>query len=155
MIFVCAGIETNVGIICGCLPGIKPLLNQLFPKAFAPSTEVRTFKEFSSRRLRGARLSIHLPPRAHFQRPSSSSMVEVPVKLDQQWNPLESPRAVPLRTIRYDERTEHDAERQEDEAGVHLQHSVDHHENHAAPDLERQDDEPHTKRPTNETHTQS
>jgi hypothetical protein len=112
-VFVCAGIETNVGIICGCLPGIKPLLNRIFPKAFASATDSRTFKEFSrQRRLPGARLSIAPPPRARFHRPSSGSMVEVPIKLDQHWNSLESPTAFPLRNLSHDARYEQETERQ-------------------------------------------
>jgi hypothetical protein len=145
MVFVCAGIETNVGIICGCLPGIKPLLNRMFPKAFASATDSRTFQEFSRRRrLPGARLSIHPPPRVHYHRPSMGSMVEVPIKLDQHWNPLESPVAVPLRSVPGDIRLHQEHERRDVERGLGAipRHADDHTEDvdhqHPVDDLENQ-----------------
>jgi hypothetical protein len=152
MVFVFAGVETNVGIICGCLPGIKPLLNKMFPKAFAAPTESRTFQEFGRRRrLPGTRLSIHPPQRAHFHRPSSGSMIEVPIKLDQHWNPLESPvHVVPFRGIQQQDRFHSDVERRTEAEETHYEPELESHEeeleaqghpetvveHHAVPDLE-------------------
>ncbi|OCL10707.1 hypothetical protein AOQ84DRAFT_387322 [Glonium stellatum] len=36
MAWIIPGIEYNLGIICGCLPGIKPLLVSAFPDLFGP-----------------------------------------------------------------------------------------------------------------------
>jgi hypothetical protein len=89
---VLACIETNVGIICGCLPGIKPLLSRLFPKTFGSSVDPHS-QSYSHQRLPGQRLSIRLPAAAMAHRPSSASMVEVPVKLEQTWSPISHPPA--------------------------------------------------------------
>ncbi|CAG5150169.1 uncharacterized protein ALTATR162_LOCUS2568 [Alternaria atra] len=32
--FIIMSVESGVGVACGCLPGCKPLLNKLFPRAF-------------------------------------------------------------------------------------------------------------------------
>lgn len=59
-------------------------------------------------RLPGARLSLRVPPVAHTyttrpltHRPSSASMVEVPVKLDASWSPIgfNAPETVALRVM--------------------------------------------------------
>jgi hypothetical protein len=109
IIFILACIETNVGIICGCLPGVKPLLSRMFPKYFGTSIDNSSRSYIMTHRLPGARLSIRVPPEAHTSgartlnhRPSSASMVEVPVKLDASWAPLgytPHPDAVALRVM--------------------------------------------------------
>jgi hypothetical protein len=38
VVYVTMAMETNIGIICGCLPGCKPLMSRIFPKLFR-STE--------------------------------------------------------------------------------------------------------------------
>lgn len=98
IIFVLACIETNVGIICGCLPGIKPLLSRLFPKTFGSSIDP-TSGSYSHHRLPGQRLSIRVPPSAMTHRPSSASMVEVPVKLEHAWGPISQPQAATTRIM--------------------------------------------------------
>ncbi|KAI8933452.1 hypothetical protein NX059_010066 [Plenodomus lindquistii] len=36
--FIVMSVESNFGVICGCLPGCKPLMNRLFPRIFASSS---------------------------------------------------------------------------------------------------------------------
>ena len=95
IIAILHSVETNLAIICGCLPGIKPILTRLLPGAFGSSVDrTATTFNFSHRRLAGARLSIHNPPTVLSHRPSTASMVEVPIKLDSSWNPVPPPVAV-------------------------------------------------------------
>ena len=42
-------IETSLGIMCGCLPGCKPLLTALFPRFFESSHNVRSLNKVSSK----------------------------------------------------------------------------------------------------------
>jgi hypothetical protein len=108
IVFILAGLETNLAIMCGSLPGCKPLLARACPKYFGT---FNTSAEYSyldrSRWLPGARFSIrlsrgepaHLPPASRIgkvdrsiveiqdiQRPKSLSrslsVESVPVKLD-------------------------------------------------------------------------
>ncbi|KAF2852107.1 hypothetical protein T440DRAFT_393792 [Plenodomus tracheiphilus IPT5] len=37
--FIVMSVESGVGVACGCLPGCKPLMNHLFPRIFANSTQ--------------------------------------------------------------------------------------------------------------------
>lgn len=37
VLFVIISIETSIGIVCGCLPGCKPLFGRIWPSIFAPS----------------------------------------------------------------------------------------------------------------------
>jgi hypothetical protein len=37
--FIIMSIESAVGVSCGCLPGCKPLMNKMFPRIFASSTQ--------------------------------------------------------------------------------------------------------------------
>ncbi|KAL6709653.1 hypothetical protein ACN47E_001081 [Coniothyrium glycines] len=37
--FIVMSVESGIGVACGCLPGCKPLLNKLFPRVFASSTQ--------------------------------------------------------------------------------------------------------------------
>jgi hypothetical protein len=32
-------VESGVGVACGCLPGCKPLMNRMFPRIFASTTQ--------------------------------------------------------------------------------------------------------------------
>jgi hypothetical protein len=34
IVYLIVTVEISLGVICGCLPGIRPLMSQLFPKAF-------------------------------------------------------------------------------------------------------------------------
>jgi hypothetical protein len=43
VLFVIISIETSIGIICGCLPGCKPLFTKMFPTVFARSTNVNSY----------------------------------------------------------------------------------------------------------------
>jgi len=100
IIFILAGIETNLGIICGSLPGCKPLLAQLFPRFFGSSSE---YSDISRSRyaLPGARVSIrlsrgepaYLPPSSNLSR--QVSVESVPIKLDMRY-----PEYAPLETIK-------------------------------------------------------
>lgn len=111
IIFMLACLESNLGIICGCLPGIKPLLSATWPRIFGSNSMSRTSGSGGGHsitsityRLPGARLSIgshrigFRPPgaiRTQVNRsPSQMSMVEVPIKLDNQWSPVEEPMPV-------------------------------------------------------------
>ncbi|KAF2663235.1 hypothetical protein BT63DRAFT_380313 [Microthyrium microscopicum] len=105
IIFILHVIEVNCAIICGCLPGIKPLLGRVFPNQFGSSVDRNnTNNTFSPHhRLPGAcltirqsfrqsfRPSVRSPIRSLSHRPSTASMVEVPIKLDESWVPLEYP----------------------------------------------------------------
>jgi hypothetical protein len=100
ILFILATIETQVGIICGCLPGIKPLLAHWCPHYFGcrshlADTAVRydpnrhSFTRLQGVRLPGARFSIQAPARASLRHePSVVSMVEFPIKLDDGWGPV-------------------------------------------------------------------
>jgi hypothetical protein len=111
IVFILAGLETNLAIICGSLPGCKPLLARFFPRIFG--TEHTSSSDYSNLYhsryiLPGARMSIrlsrgepaHLPPASRLRclnrsiteiRPKSLggsmmsrtvSIESVPVKLD-------------------------------------------------------------------------
>lgn len=86
ILFILGAIETNLAIICGSLPGCKPLLGRLFPRLFG-STRSYTHMERTHYALPGARISLRFPheERVYFppQRMESTiSMESVPVKLD-------------------------------------------------------------------------
>ncbi|OAL02110.1 hypothetical protein IQ06DRAFT_346705 [Phaeosphaeriaceae sp. SRC1lsM3a] len=37
--FIIMSVESGVGVACGCLPGCKPLMNRLFPRVFASTSQ--------------------------------------------------------------------------------------------------------------------
>ncbi|KAH7412024.1 hypothetical protein DE146DRAFT_263486 [Phaeosphaeria sp. MPI-PUGE-AT-0046c] len=37
--FIIMSVESGVGVACGCLPGCKPLMNRLFPRIFASTSQ--------------------------------------------------------------------------------------------------------------------
>lgn len=39
MAFIVMSVESGVGVVCGCLPGCKPLMNRVFPRIFASESE--------------------------------------------------------------------------------------------------------------------
>jgi hypothetical protein len=89
ILYILAAIETNVGIICGSLPGCKPLLSRLFPRVFGSN-----YSNISQHRyvLPGARISLRFPDDRVYLPPERTqsiiSMESVPVKLDTR-TPLE------------------------------------------------------------------
>ncbi|KAE9986453.1 hypothetical protein EG328_005679 [Venturia inaequalis] len=128
MVFILAGVETNLSIICGSLPGCKPLLARFFPTVFG--TEHNAASDYSSPRyskfiLPGARTSIrlsrgapaHLPPASPLHglersinesRPKSIdgsiltrtvSVESVPVKLDKRPFPSDYIVLSPLQEV--------------------------------------------------------
>ncbi|KAF2430786.1 hypothetical protein EJ08DRAFT_696998 [Tothia fuscella] len=83
-VFILAGIETNVGIICGSLPGCKPLLASLFPRVFGSNYSTMSQNRYV---LPGQRMSLRFPPEERVYLPpertsSTISMESVPVKLE-------------------------------------------------------------------------
>jgi hypothetical protein len=91
IVFILACIEMNLGIICGSLPGCKPLLSRLFPRMFGSGN----YSTMSRARcaLPGARISLRFPQEDRVYLPpkraqSTISMESVPVKLDTR-NPTE------------------------------------------------------------------
>jgi hypothetical protein len=36
-------VESGVGVACGCLPGCKPLMNRMFPRIFASSSQSSSY----------------------------------------------------------------------------------------------------------------
>ncbi|KAL1799857.1 hypothetical protein ACET3X_000199 [Alternaria dauci] len=37
--FIIMSVESGVGVVCGCLPGCKPLMNKMFPRAFGNTSQ--------------------------------------------------------------------------------------------------------------------
>ncbi|OCK81925.1 hypothetical protein K432DRAFT_350062 [Lepidopterella palustris CBS 459.81] len=48
--WIAQGIEYNLGIVCGCLPGVKPLLSSIFPAVFGSSNQTSKVQSRSQRR---------------------------------------------------------------------------------------------------------
>lgn len=128
MVFILAGLETNLAIICGSLAGCKPLLAQFCPTIFG--TQHNVASDYSNLRyskflLPGARMSIrlsrgapaHLPPASRLHglersvtetRPKSSdgsiisrtvSVESVPLKLDKRTFPTDYVVLSPLQEV--------------------------------------------------------
>ncbi|TID23479.1 hypothetical protein E2P81_ATG03050 [Venturia nashicola] len=128
MVFILAGLETNLAIICGSLPGCKPILARFFPTVFG--TKHHAASDYSNLRysgfiLPGARMSIrlsrgapaHLPPasRIHGLERSiteirtesidasmlsrKASVESVPVKLDKRPFPSDYVVLSPLQEV--------------------------------------------------------
>jgi hypothetical protein len=36
-------VESGVGVACGCLPGCKPLMNRMFPRIFASTSQANSY----------------------------------------------------------------------------------------------------------------
>ncbi|KAI4921902.1 hypothetical protein J4E90_000330 [Alternaria incomplexa] len=46
-------VESGVGVICGCLPGCKPLMNKLFPRVFGNTSQASSRRRPSNNFLGG------------------------------------------------------------------------------------------------------
>jgi hypothetical protein len=44
VLFVIISIETSIGIVCGSLPGCKPLFTKLFPFIFVPTNNTNSYE---------------------------------------------------------------------------------------------------------------
>jgi len=127
VVFILAGLETNLAIICGSLPGCKPLLARFCPHYFGSSSISSDYTKVDQSRyiLPGARMSIrlsrgepaHLPPASRLRglnrsvtemRPKSIggsimsrtvSVESVPVKLDTEFQPEYSVVLSPLQEV--------------------------------------------------------
>lgn len=128
IVFILAGLETNLAMICGSLPGCKPLLARFCPTIFG--TQHNAASDYSNLRyskfiLPGARMSIrlsrgapaHLPPASRLHglnrsiteiRPKSIdgsimsrtvSVESVPVKLDKRPFPSDYVVLSPLQEV--------------------------------------------------------
>lgn len=128
IVFILSGLETNLAIICGSLPGCKPLLARFCPSVFG--TQHHAASDYSNLRyskfiLPGARMSIrlsrgaqaHLPPASRLHglnrsiteiRPKSIneslmsrnvSVESVPVKLDKRPFPSDYVALSPLQEV--------------------------------------------------------
>ncbi|KAI4664705.1 uncharacterized protein J4E79_003003 [Alternaria viburni] len=51
--FVIMSVESGVGVICGCLPGCKPLMNKLFPRVFGNTSQASSRRRPSNNFLGG------------------------------------------------------------------------------------------------------
>jgi hypothetical protein len=51
--FIIMSVESGVGIVCGCLPGCKPLMNKLFPHVFGNRSQSSSRRRPSTNMLAG------------------------------------------------------------------------------------------------------
>lgn len=40
IVYLIVTVEISLGVICGCLPGIRPLMSQLFPRVFGTMSNI-------------------------------------------------------------------------------------------------------------------
>ncbi|OCK82546.1 hypothetical protein K432DRAFT_380360 [Lepidopterella palustris CBS 459.81] len=67
VIYVITALETNLGIVCGSLPGVKPLLAQFFPRIFASTKSGASLSsQQQSKRSIGKSLSQSFSKSLHF-----------------------------------------------------------------------------------------
>jgi hypothetical protein len=51
--FIIMSVESGVGVVCGCLPGCKPLMNKLFPRVFGNTSQSSSRRRPSTNMLAG------------------------------------------------------------------------------------------------------
>jgi hypothetical protein len=51
--FIIMSVESGVGVVCGCLPGCKPLMNKMFPRVFGNTSQSSSRRRPSTNFLSG------------------------------------------------------------------------------------------------------